>query len=127
MVVCITTEILRFSSREDLCSIQGKDNRVTDIILPPKKNVILDATNLSSLMSCGQFYDFRFNHRFLSAKGKSNSLEVGSLIHKVLEVFYKHQINGFKRETSIGHALIAGQLYVNGCEHCAGFQSTEEN
>jgi len=78
-------------------------------------------------MSCGQFYDFRFNHRFLSAKGKSNSLEVGSLIHKVLEVFYKHQINGFKRETSIGHALIAGQLYVNGCEHCAGFQSTEEN
>ena len=90
------------------------------LILPQqKKNVILDATNLSSLMSCGQFYDFRFNHRFMSTKGKSNSLEVGSLIHKVLEVFYRHQINGFPRATSIGNGLIAGQLYVNGCPHCA--------
>jgi len=96
-----------------------------DILIQPKKNVILDATNLSSLMSCGQFYDFRFNHRFISAKGKSNSLEVGSLIHKVLEVYYKHKINGFNHATSVGMGLIAGQLYVNGCEHCAGFQSTD--
>jgi hypothetical protein len=57
----------------------------------------------------------------VSSKGKSNSLEVGSLIHKVLEVYYKHCINGFKRETSIGQALIAGQLYITGCPYCAGF------
>ena len=90
-----------------------------DIIPEPKKNIILDATTLSSLMSCGRYYDIRFNHQLVSVKGKSNSLEVGSLIHKVLEVFYKHQINGFPRQTSIGHALTAGQLFVSGCAHCA--------
>lgn len=92
---------------------------MTDIILPPKKNVIMDATTLSSLMSCGRFYDLKFNNRFTSTKGKSNSLEIGSLIHKVLEVFYRHQINGFPRSTCIGNAMIAGQLYVVGCPTCA--------
>ena len=90
-----------------------------DIILPPKKNVILDATSLSSLMSCGRYHDLRFNHRFTSIKGKSNFLEIGSLIHKILEVYYRHRINGFPRETSINTALAAGQLYINGCAYCA--------
>jgi hypothetical protein len=96
-----------------------------DIIPEPKKNIIMDATVLSSLMSCARYHDIRFNHRLVSAKGKSNSLEVGSLIHKILEVFYKHCINGFKREQSIGQALIAGQLFVTGCPHCAGFISAD--
>lgn len=90
-----------------------------DIILAPKKNVILDATSLSSLMSCGRFYDLRMNNRFVSSKGKSNSLEVGTLIHKVFEVFYKHIINGFPRVTAISQAMIAGQLFVTGCPYCA--------
>jgi hypothetical protein len=90
-----------------------------DIIPTPKKNIIMDATVLSSLMSCARYHDIRFNHRLTAIKGKSNSLEVGSLIHKVFEVFYKHQINGFPRNTSIGNALIAGQLYVDGCAHCS--------
>ena len=90
-----------------------------DIIPSPKKNVIMDATSLSSLMSCGRFYDIRFNHRLVSMKGKSNSLEVGSLIHKVFEVYYKHMIDGFPKVTAIGQALTAGQLYVTGCPHCA--------
>jgi hypothetical protein len=92
-----------------------------DIIPAPKKNVIMDATSMSSLMSCGRFFDIRFNHRMVSMKGKSNSLEVGSLVHKVLEVYYKHKINGFPTSTCIGNALTAGQLYVMGCPKCAGF------
>ena len=89
-----------------------------DIIPQPKKNVIFDATTLSSLMSCARYHNTRFNHRMVALKGKSNSLEVGSLIHKVLEVFYKHHINGFDRTTSIGHAMAAGQMYVIGCPTC---------
>jgi len=92
-----------------------------DIIPTPKKNVIIDATSLSSLMSCGRYYDIRFNHRLVGIGGKSNSLEAGSLAHKILEVFYQHMIKGFPRNTSIGQALAAGQLYVTGCPHCAGF------
>lgn len=91
---------------------------MTDIILPPKKNVIFDATILSSLQGCGMFTDIRFNHRLVSTKGKSNSLEVGSLIHKVLEVYYKHKIDGFPRATAIGNALTAGQMFILGCPHC---------
>lgn len=98
---------------------------MVDIIPTPKKNVIFDATMLSSLMSCGRYLDLRFNHRFAATRGKSNSLEVGSLIHKVLEVYYKHQIKGFKRETSIGQAMAAGQLYVTGCPHCADGTNAE--
>jgi len=91
---------------------------MVDVIAPPKKNVIFDATTLTSLMGCGRFTDLRFNHRFTSTKGKSNSLEVGTLIHKVLEVYYKHMIKGFPRATSIGQAMTAGQLYVTGCPQC---------
>jgi|GraSoiStandDraft_4_1057263.scaffolds.fasta_scaffold00110_60 hypothetical protein len=94
-----------------------------DVIPAPKKNVIFDATIASSLMSCGRFHDLRFNHRLVSMKGKSNSLEVGSLIHKVLEIYYKHKIDGFPTSTAIGNALIAGQMYVTGCPHCAGYIS----
>ena len=92
---------------------------MTDIILPPKKNIIMDATMLSSLMSCGRYHDLRYNNSFVSMKGKSNSLEVGTLIHKVLEVYYKLLIAGFPRNTAIGNAMIAGQLFISGCPHCA--------
>jgi hypothetical protein len=90
-----------------------------DIIPEPKKNVIMDATVLSSLMGCGRYYDLRFNHRFTAMRGKSNSIEVGSLIHKVLEVYYQHKIKGFKSDTAIGQGMAAGHLFVTGCPHCA--------
>ena len=90
-----------------------------DVITEPKKNVIMDATSLSSLMSCARFYDIRMNHRLVSVRGKSNSLEVGTLIHKVFEVFYSHMIQGFPRSVAIGNAMTAGQLYVTGCPYCA--------
>lgn len=91
---------------------------VADIYIP-KKNVIFDATVLSSLMNCGRFYDLRYNYRFVQMGGKGNSLECGSIAHKVLEVFTKHQINGFPRSTCIAQGLTAGILYVNGCPGCA--------
>jgi len=76
-------------------------------------------------MSCNRYYDLRFNHRMLSTRGKSNSLEVGTLIHKVLEVYYKHMIKGFERKTAIGQAMAAGQLYVTGCPYCADGMTTD--
>lgn len=96
-----------------------------DIIESTKKNVILDATILSSLMSCARYHDIRFNHRMVLARGKSNSLEIGSLIHKVLEVYYKHKIEGFSHSQAVGQALIAGQLYINGCPYCANVVESE--
>lgn len=90
-----------------------------DVILPPKQSVSFDATILSSLMGCGRFTDIRFNHRLVQARGKSNSLEVGQLIHKILEVYYKQKINGLSHSQAIGQAMTAGQLFIIGCPHCA--------
>lgn len=97
-----------------------------DIIPTPKKNVIMDATTLSSLMSCARYMDLRFNHRFGAMKGRSNSLEVGSLIHKVLEVYYKHKLKGFKTETAIGQAMTAGKMYIDGCPFCSVMRTDED-
>ncbi len=92
------------------------------ILVPPKKHhVILDATILTTLMACPCLVDLRFNHKFQSINGKSNSLECGSLAHKILEIFYKEKIKGFDRKTAIASGLTAGLMYIQGCRFCADF------
>ncbi len=91
-----------------------------DVFVPKKKpSVILDATLLSSLMSCARYHDIRFNARMVPVGGKSNSLETGSMMHKILEVYYKQKIAGFPVSTAEGNAFAAGMLYTTGCPHCA--------
>lgn len=94
-------------------------------ILIPKKNLVLDATILSTLMSCARLTDFRFNHHLQSTRGKSNSLEVGSIIHKGLEIAYKLRMFGHTRINAEQTGLIAAKLYADGCQYCAGFIPTE--
>jgi hypothetical protein len=94
-------------------------------IIVPKKNISLDATILSTLMSCARLTDFRYNLNMVSTAGKSPSLEKGSIVHKVLETYYSHIINGFNRDQSIGQALSAGKMYAMGCT-CSGFVPSAE-
>lgn len=86
-----------------------------------KKNVVMDATIMNMVLSCGRLYDFKINHSLQQKNGKSNSLEVGSLVHKVKEVYNKSRIKGFGREIAIAQGMIAGEMYANGCPHCADF------
>jgi len=95
-------------------------------ILIKKKAVIFDATLLSTLQSCARLADFRFNHDFESLKGKSNAIECGSLVHKILEVFNKSIVNGLKRDQAIGQGMMAGQLYITGCADCSNFVPHDE-
>lgn len=95
-------------------------------VLIPKRNIVLDATILSSLMSCPRLADFRFNMNMVSLGGKSPSLEKGSIIHKVLETYYDHLIKKFNRDQAIGQAMAAGKLYAAGCT-CAGFVPSTDN
>lgn len=90
-----------------------------------KKNVVLDATVLSTLMSCGTLTDFRFNLNLEPLEGKSNSLEVGSVVHKVMEVFNRSIINGVKRQDAIQYGMAAGEMYIHGCKYCTNFQPTD--
>lgn len=92
----------------------------------PKKNIVIDATILSALMTCSRFADLNFNHRFQPISGKSNSLECGSIIHKGLEVYYKAVISGIKKGEAAAYGFAAMQLYIAGCKHCTGFIPTTE-
>ena len=97
-------------------------------IIIPKKNVILDATLCTAVMTCARFAELRFDKQLVQISGKSNSLEVGSIVHKVLEVYYKSVINGIKKSDAVGFGLIAGELYIKGCPHCTDFvPSCEES
>jgi hypothetical protein len=95
-------------------------------ILIPKKNIILDATLLTSIMTCGRFTDLRQNHSFVQITGKSNSLECGSIVHKALEVFYDSMSKGFKRDLAISNGMAAAELYIKGCQFCTDFIPSDE-
>jgi len=88
-----------------------------------KKNIIWDATVLTALMACPCLVDLRYNHHFQSLKGKSNSLECGSIVHKILEVFYRELIKGYDRKQAIISGMAAGLMYIQGCRHCTDFES----
>ena len=83
-----------------------------------KKNVAFDATLLSSLMGCGRYTDLRFNHSLVPISGKSNSLEVGSIIHKYMEYYYGSLIKGFNKSISHGNGMTAAEMYIRGCPSC---------
>ena len=86
-----------------------------------KKNIVMDATLLTSLMNCPRFSDFSFNLNLQSMGGKSNSMECGSIVHKVVEVYNKSKIAGLNRNDAIAYGMAAGQLYIAGCKYCTGF------
>lgn len=98
---------------------------MTDILIP-KKNIVLDSQVLSTLMSCPRLTDFRFNHDLQPMDGKSNSLEVGSLVHKVLEVWGRALINGIKRDDAIAYGMAAGETYIHGCKYCTNFVPSDD-
>ena len=82
-------------------------------ILITKKNLVYDATMLSSLMSCPRFAEFRFDLNLVPIQGKSVSLEMGSIVHKILEVYYKHIIQHFPRTLALTNAMLEGERYAN--------------
>lgn len=115
------------SNELDESSVNETDlQNAVEIVAGGKKNVILDATVLTAIMACPRLSDFRFNHNLVSINGKSNSLECGSLVHIVLEYFYKSMIAGVKRDQAIGFGFAAGELYIKGCPDCTGFITTPE-
>jgi PD-(D/E)XK nuclease superfamily protein len=65
-------------------------------------------------MSCARLTDFRFNHNLASIEGKSNSIEVGSLVHHVLEIYYKLKIeNKLSNLDCISQAIESGRKYYS--------------
>lgn len=62
---------------------------MTDII-SPKVNIVLDASKIDLFETCPARYNFRHNHnRVLPLIHKAKALDMGSLAHGGLEVYYK--------------------------------------
>jgi len=94
-----------------------------DIIIPSKQTfIVMDATGLTALMKCGRFYEMRFNNSLLQIGGKGNSLEIGSVIHKFMEVYYGSQMKGIGKSQAFGFGISAAELYIQGCPHCTKFE-----
>jgi PD-(D/E)XK nuclease superfamily len=103
----------------------NQEDLVIDVT-PQKTNVVFDATLLTALMGCARYTDLRYNHRFLPIAGPGNSLELGLMMHKILEVYYKNIIKGYKKDVAAEHAIMAGHLYVSSCKHCTEFKPSAE-
>ena len=87
-----------------------------DIIEAPKRNVIFDATLFNSLISCARFTDLRHNRDLVPIRGHSISLEMGSMVHKILEVFNDHVIKRFPRNIAVVAGMNAGEEYAKDIE-----------
>ncbi len=88
-----------------------------DIIIPDnRKTIILDATMLSTIMSCGRLTDFRFNHDLQAIDGKSPSIEMGSMVHAYLEKYYGLVASGTDKKEAHGYGMIAADVYSKSSE-----------
>src|SRR5260221_1415036 len=81
-------------------------------------NIVVDATILSSMMSCERLTDFRINDSLAPKDGKSNSLECGSIVHTFLEYYYKSIISGKNKSDAIDEGFKFAKLYIDGCPIC---------
>lgn len=89
------------------------------------KNIVLDATLLTNIMKCGRYTELKHDKCFQPISGKSNSLEVGSIIHKFMEVYYRSQMKGISKSQAFGFGISAAELYIQGCKECTGFNRPE--
>ena len=90
-----------------------------------KKNVMMDATSLSALMSCPRMANFRFGMNLVQNVGKSNSLEVGTIMHTILENYYRARINNMSHSQAVAMGMVMGETVIKGCPVCTG--SKESN
>lgn len=81
-------------------------------------NLVMDATILSSLMSCARLTNYNFNLNLTSKEGKSNSLECGSIVHVFLEYYYGSIADGKPKSDAIDNGMAQAKLYIHGCSVC---------
>lgn len=84
----------------------------------PKKRVILDATTLTKLQICDEYFNLSTNHNLILLGSKGKGLEGGSMMHEMLATYYKGQMNSLSRDDRFSSAISTGQLFITGCEVC---------
>lgn len=90
----------------------------------PKTNFIMYDSRISAIQKCGRYYEFQYGNSYHleSIKGKGNSQEIGSVIHKFMEVYYRNQSLGIGKSQAFGFGMSAAELYISGCVLCSNFE-----
>lgn len=70
-----------------------------------KHAVIWDATVFTAFLACARLGDFRYNLDLVEADGKSGSIQMGTLVHLMLETYYADQMAGESLQDASAHAL----------------------
>lgn len=83
-----------------------------------KKRVILDATTLTAFQVCEEYLNLRHNHNLIPLSGPGRGIELGSMMHEMLRVYYGLSKEGKNRDERIGNAIATGQVFITGCEIC---------
>jgi len=86
-------------------------------VITPRKNVIFDATLLSSFMGCERLADYQFNHNLTPITGHGKSLELGILFHKMIEHYNLARRDGLRREDAALKGQDAGAKFIAGDEN----------
>jgi hypothetical protein len=81
------------------------------------KRVILDATTLTKLQVCDEYYNLTTNLNLIPIGGKGRGLEGGSLMHEMLATYYRLH-NTFNLQDRLQAAVLTGQTFITGCEVC---------
>jgi len=110
-------QIQTITPPETISLEQAFDSGLAEVVIK-KKNIILDASMFTAYMKCARYFNFVYNMQLIDIDGKGNSLEAGSIVHAILEIYYTNLINGFSRSLSITAGMIAGEEYYFGCLDC---------
>ena len=80
--------------------------------------VIMDSQILTTLQICEEFLNLRFNYNFVPISGPGRAIEMGAMMHHILEIYYSVQRNGKSKSIAFEEGMKIGQLYIVGCESC---------
>ena len=86
----------------------------------------MDSQVLTTLQACPRLCDFRFNHN-LSSTHKSNSLECGTMVHLMLEAYYKTLLTHVPRGYALDKSFEVGEQYARDGEDGSGLHDTPED
>lgn len=83
-----------------------------DIIPAKKQNVIIDASTFNTYDGCARLGNFQYNMHLVPITGKSKSQQMGTIVHRIAEIYYKARIDGLGYYDAVDAALKDGKEFI---------------
>jgi len=78
----------------------------------------MDSQILTAVQLCEEFLNLKHNHNLVPLSGPGKAIEKGLMLHEMLQPYYLAKKVGKKRDDAAQAALLAGQVFMTGCEFC---------